>query len=106
MAHVSLIDLPTASMTALLLALFVAGATKGLIGVGMPIVAVPILSLVVDLPIAVALLSIPLIVTNVPQALQGIASEWSCAGSLRSSPGSSSVSSSASTCWLRQIRRR
>jgi uncharacterized protein len=71
MAHVSLIDLPTASMTALLLALFAAGATKGLIGVGMPIVAVPILSLVVDLPVAVALLSISLIVTNVPQALKG-----------------------------------
>lgn len=71
MAHASLIDLPAASMATLLLALFIAGATKGLIGVGMPIVAVPILSLVVDLPVAVVLLSIPLIVTNVPQALQG-----------------------------------
>jgi uncharacterized membrane protein YfcA len=69
--HIDLIDLPTVSVVALLIGLFVAGATKGLIGVGMPIVAVPILTLVVDLPIVVGLLSIPLIITNVPQALQG-----------------------------------
>lgn len=71
MAQINLIELPVFSITALLLALFVAGATKGLIGVGMPIVAVPILTLVVDLPVVVGLLSIPLIITNVPQALQG-----------------------------------
>jgi uncharacterized membrane protein YfcA len=66
-----LIDLPAFSIVALLIGLFAAGATKGLIGVGMPIVAVPILTLIVELPIVVGLLSIPLIITNVPQALQG-----------------------------------
>jgi len=70
-AHVNLVDLPAFSLVALLGALFVAGAAKGLLGVGMPIVAVPILTLMVDLPIVVILLFIPLIVTNVPQALRG-----------------------------------
>ncbi len=51
--------------------LAVAGMTKGLIGVGMPIVAVPLLSLVIDLPATVALLSIPMLITNIPQALDG-----------------------------------
>ncbi len=37
----------------------------------MPIVAVPLLSLIVDLPSVVGLLSIPLIITNIPQAIIG-----------------------------------
>jgi uncharacterized membrane protein YfcA len=71
MTHIDLINLPLASLIAIVVALFVAGTTKGLIGVGMPIVAVPLLSLVVDLPIVVGLLSIPLIITNIPQAVVG-----------------------------------
>jgi hypothetical protein len=51
--------------------LLIAGATKGLIGIGMPIVALPLLNLIVDLPVAVAILSIPLIISNIPQALAG-----------------------------------
>jgi uncharacterized membrane protein YfcA len=71
MGHVDLVAIPFASMIAIIVMLFVAGATKGLIGIGMPIVAVPLLNLVVDLPVTVAILSIPLIITNVPQALAG-----------------------------------
>jgi hypothetical protein len=46
-------------------ALVAAGASKGLIGVGMPIVAMLLVSPFVDLPAAVALLSVPLILGNV-----------------------------------------
>jgi uncharacterized membrane protein YfcA len=55
----------------LVMALVAAGAAKGLIGVGMPIVAVPLISHFVDLPAAVALLSMPLILTNLRQAMEG-----------------------------------
>lgn len=56
---------------ALLLALVTAGAAKGLIGVGMPIVAIPLVSHIIDLPAAVALLSIPLVLSNLRQAVEG-----------------------------------
>ncbi len=56
---------------ALLLALIAAGAAKGLIGVGMPIVAMPLISHIIDLPAAVALLSIPLVLSNLRQAIEG-----------------------------------
>ncbi len=44
---------------------------KGLIGVGMPIVAVPMLALFIDLRPAVALLTVPLFLSKIPQALEG-----------------------------------
>lgn len=71
MTHIDIVHLPAVSLLAILIVLFIAGTTKGLIGVGMPIVAVPMLCLIVDLPIVVGLLSIPLIITNIPQAVVG-----------------------------------
>jgi uncharacterized membrane protein YfcA len=71
MAHIDLVNMPGAVIAAIVMMLVIAGMTKGLIGIGMPIVAVPLLNLVVDLPVTVAILSIPLIISNVPQALQG-----------------------------------
>jgi len=53
------------------LSLIVAGIVKGAIGVGMPIVAMPLLVLAVDVQTAVILLTLPLIITNIPQALEG-----------------------------------
>ena len=55
----------------LVLCLVVAGLLKGIIGVGMPIVAMPMLTLLLNVPAAVGLLSVPLLLTNVPQALEG-----------------------------------
>jgi len=51
--------------------LVVAGLMKGIIGVGMPIVAIPLLSMLIDVRAAVMLLAVPLILTNIPQALEG-----------------------------------
>jgi uncharacterized protein len=49
----------------------VAGLMKGIIGVGMPIVALPLLSMLIDVRAAVMLLSMPLILSNIPQAIEG-----------------------------------
>src|SRR6478752_5858947 len=55
----------------LTVSLVLAGVLKGVIGVGMPIVAFPMLSMLVDVPTAVMLLSMPLVLSNIPQALEG-----------------------------------
>jgi uncharacterized protein len=51
--------------------LIVAGLLKGMIGVGMPVIALPLLSLFIDIKSAAMLLSMPLILSNLPQALEG-----------------------------------
>ena len=60
-----------ASITLLVLVLVIAGVLKGVIGVGMPIVAFPMLTMLVDVQTAVMLLSMPLVLSNIPQALEG-----------------------------------
>jgi uncharacterized protein len=62
---------PASVVAAVVCSLIVAGLLKGIIGVGMPIVALPLLSLFIDVKSAVMLLSMPLIFSNVPQALEG-----------------------------------
>lgn len=63
-----LTHLPLFGIVAVAAILFAAGMTKGVIGVGLPTVAVPLLSLVIPLPTAVAALAIPLFITNLTQA--------------------------------------
>jgi uncharacterized membrane protein YfcA len=58
-------------MAAVVGSLIVAGLLKGIIGVGMPVVALPLLSLFIDVKSAAMLLSMPLILSNLPQALEG-----------------------------------
>jgi uncharacterized membrane protein YfcA len=58
-------------MAAVICSLIVAGFLKGIIGVGMPVVALPLLSLFIDIKSAAMLLSMPLIFSNLPQALEG-----------------------------------
>jgi uncharacterized membrane protein YfcA len=58
-------------IAAVVCSLIVAGLLKGTIGVGMPIVALPLLSLFIDVKSAAMLLSMPLIFSNMPQALEG-----------------------------------
>lgn len=53
-------------LVALAFSLVLAGAVKGTIGVGMPIVALPLLSAFLEVRAAVALLSLPLILSNIP----------------------------------------
>ena len=58
-------------IAAVVCSLIVAGLLKGVIGVGMPVVALPLLSLFINIKSAAMLLSMPLIFSNVPQALEG-----------------------------------
>src|ERR1700755_843610 len=70
LAHV--LEKATPGLIALLaVSLAIAGLLKGVIGVGMPIVAFPMLSMLLDVPTAVMLLSMPLVLSNIPQALEG-----------------------------------
>src|SRR5690242_13748674 len=66
-----LVQLSPFELLAITAILFAAGTTKGIIGIGLPIVAVPLLSMVVPLPTAVAAPAIPLLVTNLSQAATG-----------------------------------
>lgn len=54
-----------------LAALLLGGTTKGALGVGLPLVAIPILSLGMPAPQAIALLVMPVLLSNILQALQG-----------------------------------
>jgi len=58
-------------VAAVVCSLIVAGFLKGIIGVGMPVVALPLLSLFIDIKSAAMLLSMPLVLGNLPQALEG-----------------------------------
>ena len=62
---------PASILVAVVCSLIVAGLLKGVIGVGMPVVALPLLSLFIDLKSAAMLLSMPLVLSNLPQALEG-----------------------------------
>src|SRR5262249_35438365 len=74
-SHVMLIHAlyvePASIIAAVVCSLIVAGLLKGVIGVGMPVVALPLLSLFIDVKSAAMLLSMPLVLSNLPQALEG-----------------------------------
>jgi uncharacterized membrane protein YfcA len=52
-------------------ALFLSGLVKGILSLGLPLVGMPLLTLVVDVPTAVAVLMIPLVLSNLIQAIEG-----------------------------------
>jgi uncharacterized protein len=47
------------------------GLSKGALGVGLPLIAIPFLSLAMPVPQALVVLTMPMVVTNIYQALQG-----------------------------------
>ncbi|MEO1020352.1 MAG: sulfite exporter TauE/SafE family protein [Pseudomonadota bacterium] len=59
------------AIAAILTVFFVAGIVKGVIGLGLPTVSLALLTLIADLPTAMALLLIPSFLTNVWQASVG-----------------------------------
>lgn len=69
-----LLLLPNATVTVLavaVLALALGGFSKGVLGVGLPMVALPILSTVMPIRDAVAVLYFPILATNLYQLVQG-----------------------------------
>ena len=66
--------MPEYSLPVVLIAAFglaMGGVSKGFVGLGLPLVAVPVLTLVVDVPMAIALVIGPILVSNIWQTLQG-----------------------------------
>lgn len=62
------LDLPTLLLCAA--GLFVGGFTKGVAGLGLPMSAIPLLTLAVNLPTAALLLALPVVSSNLVQAFQ------------------------------------
>ena len=67
--HLSAAALPT--LIACTLALTAGGVVKGLISIGLPLVGLPLLMLAVDVPTAVNLLMVPIMLSNLVQAVEG-----------------------------------
>jgi hypothetical protein len=63
--------LPFATVLGLVAALTFSGVVKGVLGIGLPLILVPLTTQFIDVPVAVTLLTIPMIVTNIGQALEG-----------------------------------
>jgi uncharacterized membrane protein YfcA len=53
-----------------LVALFIGGVTKGVLGIGLPLLSMPLMALVLGVKLAVATLTVPLVATNVMQAFE------------------------------------
>jgi len=68
---VPFLDLGGVTLALGLLTFLAAGTVKGTLGIGLPLVAVPLLATVLDLPTAVALMVVPVLTSNIIQALQG-----------------------------------
>lgn len=67
----TLSSLPWLAIIASAVAVFFGGMTKGALGIGMPLIAMPVMALFMTVPQALTVLTIPILVTNLWQALQG-----------------------------------
>jgi hypothetical protein len=67
----AILDLPASADAGLLAALLCGGVVKGALGIGLPLVLVPLTTRFLDLPVAVALLTVPMVAANIRQALEG-----------------------------------
>jgi uncharacterized membrane protein YfcA len=64
-------DLNTLHIALVLFAIGLGGFVKGFIGLGLPLIAIPIMSTVIDPRTSVAILALPMIVSNLVQARTG-----------------------------------
>ncbi|HZT87420.1 MAG TPA: sulfite exporter TauE/SafE family protein [Stellaceae bacterium] len=67
----ALFALRAADIATLAAVLLFSGTVKGLLGIGLPLIAVPLLSQFVELPAAVAVMTVPMAASNVGQAFEG-----------------------------------
>ncbi len=68
------------SWAVVLCALFVGGIVKGVVSIGVPLIAIPLLTGILSVKQSVLLMSVPIIAGNIPQAFEG-GKTW---GTLRS----------------------
>jgi uncharacterized membrane protein YfcA len=71
MVTAAVLALPTAALIALVAVFVFGGLVKGVTGVGLPLVLVPLATQFVSVPVAVALVSVSMVATNVVQSTEG-----------------------------------
>jgi uncharacterized membrane protein YfcA len=71
MVTTAVFGLPAAALVALFFVFVFGGVVKGVTGVGLPLVLVPLSAQFVHLPVAVALVSVSMVVTNMQQSVEG-----------------------------------
>ena len=71
MVTAAVLGLPAAKLALLVAMFFLAGIVKGVTGAGMPLVLMPLTTQLVPAQIAIALLTVPMVVTNISQAMEG-----------------------------------
>ena len=71
MVTAAVLGLPTVELAALIAVFVFGGVVKGVTGVGLPLVLVPLATQFVPVPVAVALVSVSMVVTNIVQSLEG-----------------------------------
>lgn len=67
----AILGLPPLALAALFAVFVFGGVVKGVTGVGLPLVLVPLATQFVDVPVAVALVSVSMVATNVVQSVEG-----------------------------------
>jgi uncharacterized membrane protein YfcA len=67
----AILGLPPLALATLVAIFVLGGVVKGVTGVGLPLVLVPLTAQFVDMPVTVALLTVPMVVTNITQAMEG-----------------------------------
>ncbi|MBV8888625.1 MAG: sulfite exporter TauE/SafE family protein [Alphaproteobacteria bacterium] len=67
----ALMALPAPALGGLAAVFILGGVVKGVVGIGLPLVLVPLTTQFLDVPAAVALLTVPMIATNIGQGLEG-----------------------------------
>ena len=67
----ALLALPLAAQLGLVAVFVFGGVVKGVTGVGLPLVLVPLAAQFIPVPEAVALVSVPMVATNMTQAMEG-----------------------------------
>ena len=67
----AVLGLPVPALIGLVAVFLAGGVVKGATGVGLPLVLVPLAAQFVPLPVTVALLTVPMVATNVTQAMEG-----------------------------------
>jgi uncharacterized membrane protein YfcA len=66
-----ILGLSPAALAALIGICILGGTVKGALGIGLPLLAVPLTALFMDLPAVMALLTVPIFATNLGQAIEG-----------------------------------
>jgi uncharacterized protein len=67
----AILGLSPAALTGLVAVFVLGGVVKGVTGVGLPLVLVPLTAQFLSVPAAVALLTVPMVATNITQAMEG-----------------------------------